>query len=182
MKLTLPMIVVGLLWSFTAYGQHSLTVKEVKFDGIFGAAVNTSSNVQTIYCLLGLGYFLAPESDNIDVIIAKWIEDHPNARIIPVYTFGPIATDDKSSTMTYCWVSDKEENLNIWLVKQGCVHGQNLQYPTKEIKKQMGMDQLDNNSYERVHINDSEYQKFIQLAKDATTYAFENKLGIWKVK
>ncbi len=169
------------LWSCSpTIAQTKLTIKDVDFKGIFGSSKLDST---TVYCLLGMGYFQAPTSKNIDEVISTWISEHPNAIVKPIYTSGPTFTDEPESKITYCWVVDGTYNLNLWLVQLGCTHGMNVQYPTEEIKKQLGIDQTtleDNN--EVIHVQSEEYDQFIELAQQATNDANENKRGIWKDK
>lgn len=146
--------------------------------GIFGSSDLDST---TVYCLLGMGYFSAPTSKNIDEVISTWISEHPNAIVKPIYTSGPTFTDEPESKITYCWVIDGTDNLNLWMVQQGCTHGINMQYPTKEIKKQLGMDQTaPEEKNEVIHVQSEEYEKFIELAQQATKVAHKSKRGIWK--
>ena len=174
-----PFLLLLIFWScLQTNAQTELTVEQVKFDGIFGS---TELDSTFVYCLLGIGYFRAPSSDNIDSVITAWIDQHPNAIVKPIYTSGPSLTDEPESRITYCWVIDGTDNLNLWLAKQGCTHGMNLQYPTREVKKQLGMTGKGfKGQYEKVHINKAEYEQFIELAHEATNEAFENKKGIWK--
>ena len=185
MKLLPLLLIITLCSSPAAFGQKVVkdqqpsTVQDFKFKGIFGFTPKDSS---AVYCLLGLGYFLAPKSDDIDAHIAEWIKDHPNAIVKPVYTSGPVFSDESGSSNTYCWIIDKDDNLNLWLVKKGYVGGQNMQYPTEQIKKQLGMDIVDEEMIEKVHVTEAEYQQFIALVREAALYAQEKKLGIWKDK
>lgn len=172
-------LLLFILWSCSQNNtQTELTIKEVEFDGIFGS---TELDSTSVYCLLGMGYFRAPSSDNIDSVITAWINEHPNAIVKPIYSSGPSLTDEPESRIIYCWVIDGTANLNLWLAEQGCTHGINLQYPTKKIKKQLGMTGKDfKDQYEKVYVNKAEYEQFIELAQRATNKAFENKRGIWK--
>lgn len=174
-----PFFLLFIFWSCSqTNAQTELTIKDVKFDGIFGSNELDSTSV---YCLLGMGYFRAPSSDNIDSVIATWIDEHPNAIVKPIYSSGPALTSEPDSRMTYCWVIDGTENLNLWLAEQGCTHGMNFQYPTKKVKKQLGMTGKDfKPQFEKVHVNKKEYEEFIELAQLATNIAFENKRGVWK--
>jgi hypothetical protein len=178
MRLILLLI---LLWCCSpANAQKELAIKDVSFNGIFGASELDST---TLYCLLGMGYFLAPTSQYIDTVISTWISEHPNAIVKPIYTSGSTFSDEPESKLTYCWVIDGNKNLNIWMVQQGCTNGINMQYPTEQIKKQLGMDKIESKeSKEEIHVQQEEYEQFIELAQQATKEAYENKRGIWKDK
>src|SRR5688500_4555413 len=117
-------ILIGLIsYCLTSYGQ--LTVKDFKFDSWFGYELN--SKTETVYCLLGAGFFRAPRAENTDSLISAWTKQHPDAFVIPVSTSGPTMTDSKESKMIYAWVVDKSDTLNIILVRHGCIPGGTMQ-------------------------------------------------------
>ena len=102
------------LWSCSpTSGQNELTVKDINFKGIFGSSELDST---TVYCLLGMGYFRAPTSKNIDEVISTWISEHPNAIVKPIYTSGPTFTDEPESKITYCWVINESAFSNVFFL------------------------------------------------------------------
>jgi len=157
-----------------------LNISEVTFDSIFG---NTSSEPTNTYCLLGTGFFRTPRSGNSDSMISTWIKAHPNALIISVSSFGPTMANDKNSKMTYCWIIDKNDTLNNYLVKNGCFPGGTMLRPKtwsemKKWEKEM-CDRTDEKPDVKIYVSKEAYDLFLEQIKAAETYAKENKIGIW---
>jgi hypothetical protein len=106
----------------------SFSINELNFD-LWIASKNDIDMNEHIYCLLGTGFFKTPRADNTDSIIKQWIVNHPDAIVIPVYTFGPTMSADPNSKQTYCWVVENNDTLNIHLVKLGAVPGGTMMHP-----------------------------------------------------
>lgn len=172
-------ILLGLIsCCIASYGQ--LTVKEFKFDSWFGYDLNSKS--ETVYCLLGTGFFRAPSTENTDSLISAWTNQHPDALVIPVYTSGPTMTDSKETKMIYSWVVDKSDTLNIILVRLGCIPGGTMQRPETwdEMDKEKRKLWHDNKKpKETVHVDSKAYNAFLDKVAKAETQARNNKLGIW---
>jgi len=178
MKKELTIIFGLILVSISSFGQW--TVKDFKFESWFGGELN--SKTETIYCLLGTGFFRAPRADNTDSLISTWTKQHPDALVIPVYTSGPTMSDSKESRMIYSWVVDKSDTLNILLVRQGCIPGGTLQRPQTwdEMDKETRKLWHDNKKpKEQVHVDDKVYKDFLDRVAKAETEARKKKLGIW---
>ncbi len=157
--------------------QTEFPVRNFEFESIFGYKIGKDKN--DVYCLLGQGFFRTPRSDNSDELLSNWLTEHPNAKLISVSTL------QSESNMTYCWIVDGTENLNIYLVKNGCYPGGTMQRPKtwremnrKEKKIYRGIEKPN----VKVLIDDSSYDKFIEELKSAELYAQENELGIWNEK
>lgn len=105
--------------------------------------------------------------------------EHPNSKVIPISVL------KSKPNITYCWIVDGIENLNIYLVKNGCFPGGTMQRPRtwKEMSREekkiyRGIEKPN----VKVLIEDNSYEKFIEELKLAELYAKENKLGIWNEK
>tara|TARA_B100001173_G_scaffold293712_1_gene287006 strand:+ start:482 stop:1015 length:534 start_codon:yes stop_codon:yes gene_type:complete len=157
----------------------TLKIKDFDFKSWFGYKKNTKTDHN--HSLLGTGFFRTPRADNIDTLISTWIEEHPNAIVIPVYTFGPTMTADPNSKQTYCWVVDNSDTLNLFLVKNGAVPGGTMQRPKtwKEMSRKE-KEFYDDRPDEEVHVSDHEYDEYIEKVKIADEFARENKLGIYE--
>ncbi len=156
----------------------TLNIQDFEFDGWFGYKNNSKTDHN--FSLLGTGFFRTPRADNIDTLISTWIDQHPSAVVIPVYTFGPTMTADPNSKQTYCWVVDKSDTLNLFLVRNGAVPGGTMQRP--KTWKEMSRDEkkfYDDRPDEEVHVTDQEYEDFIEKLKIADEFAREDKLGIY---
>ena len=181
MKKELTILLGVFIYCIPTYGQ--LTLKEFKFDSWFGYELN--STTETVYCLLGTGFFRAPRAENTDSLISSWTKQHPDALVIPVYTSGPTMTDSKKSKMIYSWIVDKSDTLNIILVRQGCIPGGTMQRPETwdEMDKEKRKLWHDNKKpNEKIHVDSKAYKDFLDKVAKAETEARNNKLGIWTEK
>ena len=173
--------IIGFVLFFATTNGQQLTLKNFKFDSWFGYAVDGKSD--NVYCLLGSGFFRSPRTDNIDSLIVSWTKSHPEAVIIPVYSHGPVFTDAPDSRITYCWIVDKGDTLNLTMVRGGHVPGGTMERPQtwdemdREKRKLFHGDGKPN---EKVLIDDKAYRDFLEKVLAAEKYARERNLGIWK--
>ena len=56
----------------------------------------------------------------VDSVVYSWLKEHPKAVVIPVAAWHP----PKSGAVVYAWVVQGTNNLNIELVRRGCVSPQ----------------------------------------------------------
>ncbi len=167
--------------------QTEFPIDSFEFKSIFGNkkedksvdSITHFSQIEKMYCLLGQGFFKTPRSENSDELLKKWLTEHPTAKVIPISIL------KSKPDITYCWIVDGTENLNIYLVKSGCYPGGTMQRPKtwremsrKEKKIYRGTEKPN----VKVLIGDSSYDKFIEELKSAELYAQENELGIWNEK
>lgn len=157
------LLIIILFASFTSYAQTGRTrsVEEFKFKSIFGAPKKDST---LAYCLLGSGFLKTRRAAGTDTLIASWIKQHPQARVIPVSTIESTMIGAPKSSMTYCWLVDKDENLNIYLVRNGYFPGGTMQKPKTGVK---------------THISKKDYEEFVRQLRLADLYAQKRKLGVW---
>jgi hypothetical protein len=154
----------------------TIHLSDIKFTSIFG---NDRKDSTQGYCLLGTGFFRAPTSKNSDSLIKVWMIAHPDAIVIPVSTL-----DEPQRKFTYCWLVDKGDTINNYLVKNGCFPGGTMMRPktykelSARMKSVMGKEELK----VIVHIDKKVYDDFIEQIKQAEIYATEHKLGIWQEK
>ncbi|MBC6112955.1 hypothetical protein ACFOG5_09905 [Pedobacter fastidiosus] len=157
-----------------------LKISDFKFKSIFGL---TSKEPQNNYCLLGSGFFRTPRSENSDSLVIDWINKHREAIVVPVSSFGPAQIKDKDSKIIYCWVIDKKDTLNNYLIKKGCFPGGTMLRPKTWDEMEKREEELYRNSDEKsdvkVYVDKKWYNIFIEQIKVAELYARKNKLGIW---
>ncbi len=159
-----------------------LPLAAVNFQSIFGTSGTEGS--QTIYCLLGSGFFRTPRSSNADSLIHAWLLKHPKAMVIPVSSFGPTEIDNPDSRIMYCWVVQGADTLNNYLIRTGCFPGGTMLRPKtwKEMHKREK--DLYRGTGEKpdvqVHIDEEAYIEFVMQIKSAEIYARDNALGIWR--
>lgn len=163
---------------FSCRGQiKPIELKSVKFESIFGYELKDNKQV---YCLLGTGFFKGPTSKNADSLIVTWISNHPNAKLIQVSTL-----NNPKDKLTYCWLVDKSDTINNYLIKNGCFPGGTMMRPQTYFEMSDEMKALYNDTEKpkiKVHIEKNVYDTFIKQIKVAETYAEVNKLGIWNKK
>ena len=98
----------------------------------------------------------------------------------------PISTLDgpKKSKIVYCWLVDKMDTINNYLIKNGCFPGGTMMRPPTydEMSDEMKSVYRKDNSRIFVHIDKKSYDTFIEQIKVAENYAETNKLGIWDKK
>jgi hypothetical protein len=152
-------------------------LSDLTFNSIFGFKKNDSINA---YCLLGTGFFRTPRSDNSDSLVASWITKHPNAEMILISTL-----DEPKEKLHYCWLVDKDDTINNYLVRNGCFPGGTMIRPQTYDEMSGEMKEMYHGIEKPriiVHIDRKSYERFIEQIKVAETFAENNKLGIWKQK
>jgi len=154
----------------------NLKISDIAFEFIFGKNPKEPNN---IYCLLGKGFFRAPSAENTDSLISDWIENHPNATIVPVSSI-----NNPEFKIIYCWVIAKNDNLNIYLVKNGCFSSGTMERPETWDEMEEWEKELYSDIYEKpdveIYVSDKTYNDFIEEVKKAEIYAQDNEFGIWK--
>lgn len=164
----------------TASADKSIPLSDVKFKFIFGRITTDSSQV---YCLLGTDFFKTPRSKNADSLITVWLTQHPHSIVIPVSTHHQVNPEKANEKLTYCWVVDNTDTLNLFLIKHGAFPSRTMQRPNtweemseKEKQHYLGIPKADIH----VYIDKKDYSIFIKKVKKAESFARANKLGIWK--
>ena len=69
---------------------------------------------------------------------------------------------DPEAKITFVWVVDGEENLNVELIRQGCFH-----FLTQAVSEQC------------LQVPKDDYNAFMKKLLSAAEYASENKLGVF---
>ncbi len=141
------------------------------------------SGQDTIYTLLGRGYFLADRSEEVQGMIAKWVIDHPDARVIPVTSSGPVMVYRPNSRNIYCWLVDGEENLNELIIRWGGYPGGTMRRPETwdelpEWEKELYPEEEKGNGA-TVLIDEASYLSFVQRINEAEQEARAAGPGIW---
>jgi WG containing repeat len=140
----------------------AIAASAVVWKGHFGY---DSTNPGEIYSLLGAGFLRAPTSDDIDSIIERWNEAHPNARVVIVADYGPVFEDQPDSRFCWVWLVDGEANLNLELVRQGACEAGTMGIPP------LGSTQL--------LVSESDYDRFRKELPEVERLAKQDGLGIW---
>ena len=180
-------LITTIVTFFSCQGQEQqnkeLKVTDFTFESIFGS---TLSEPKSIYCLLGTGFFKTPRSTNSDSLIADWIKLHTNAIVLPVSSFGPTEKDYPESKMVYCWIIDKKDTLNNYLIKEGCFPGGTMTRPKtwEEMEKweKELYEEIDEKPNVKVLVTKEAYNKFLEQIKISELFARKEKLGVWEIE
>jgi hypothetical protein len=144
---------------FSAYPSKKVKASSITWRKHFGGRKEEPNNV---YTLMSQGALRAPTSKNFDNLITSWLEKHPNADTILVYTIG-MMRDIPDSKMKSVWVVDGDDNLNIHLVRMGgCPAGTMLL-----------------NRGDQTPLTRAEYESFAKKVIEAEESAKKEKSGIW---
>lgn len=156
---------------------NKLRITDFRFQSIFGTK---KDGANTIYCLLGSGFFRTPRSENADAVIAEWLLNHSDAFIIPVSSF----KSGKNENMIYCWIVQGTDTLNNYLIRNGCFPGGTMVRPKTWEEMESRERELFTDANEKpdvkVFIDQKVYELFIEQVKSAELYAREHKLGTWE--
>jgi hypothetical protein len=144
---------------------------DFRFNGLFGMYKHDSNNIYSLVCSgwRNGGY-------NEDSLCEIWKLRHPRAIVYPLFCI----EEKKSRVMKYtpCWIIDKNDTLNTFLVRNGAIAGSLVIWNNKDPFFRQGYDSVHHRTL-TVFINDSIYNRFLSQAKSAEQYAHDNKLGIW---
>jgi hypothetical protein len=159
-----------------------LIVSDLKFRSTLGFKPADGENV---FSVLGNGFFQTSKSEESDSLIRAWIKGHPEASVIPVTSYGPAKIADRNSNMIYCWIIDKEDTLNNYLIRRGCFPGHAMSRPKtwqEMTKEERGVYKEGKKPTVAVYIDEKDYDKFLKQIKSAELFARKNDLGIWNEK
>ena len=104
---------------------------EVQWSDWFGQDPKDPSRS---YTLLGRGFFQAASAENTEQVIHQWLAQHPEATLRPVGRLPWFGARQAKSELIYVWVVDRDHNLNLHLVEQGCVPAGTMESPVIEVE------------------------------------------------
>jgi hypothetical protein len=152
-----------------ANAQAPFPASEITFQEIFGGRKGEN----TVYCLLGNGYFRSIHSEEVRAIITAWLAEHPKAQALPVSSrpakeFGP------SGHWIYVVIEDGEETLNTALVRAGAFPGR-VMLDAVYARAARGSTAAEGQRL----LPEERYEAFLDRVARAQTDAKENRRGIW---
>ncbi|MBI4566121.1 MAG: hypothetical protein HY716_15655 [Planctomycetes bacterium] len=139
--------------------ERGIPASDIAWRGILGERHDHPS---IMYSLMGRGYFAARTARDIDRVIEEWLRAHPEARVIPVAIVEDVSPPARRFRMTYVWVAQGEDNLNLHLVRRGCCPAETMA-----------------SSMERIEVPRVEFNEFLRNAGRAEEQAKSEKVGIW---
>ena len=157
-----------------------INISEFNFDSYLGYNLKDSN---AIYSLLGLGFFQTPKSIDADSLIKIWIDKHPRSVVLPVCTINASGKNRVvNKNLIYCWIVDKSDTINVFLIRNGCFPASTLQRPKtweEMSREEKSLYPVEEKPDITVHIDKEVYKTFLKQIYSAEKYAKENKLGIW---
>jgi hypothetical protein len=130
----------------------------------------------TLFSLLSLGTFRAELSNNFGARMKEWLRKHPHAVLRPIVTRPPVMEKGPHLKMVFVWITDGEENLNVYLVRQGCVGAGQMLAVTDEdpdIQREFGLEK------DKLQVPIAEYRAVRKQLVEAEEKAKQERLGIW---
>lgn len=104
----------------------------------------------------------SPVGKNVQPVTEEWLMKHPDAELIPVCNVRG-RTSEHQALLTFVWVVDGDERLNLELIRQGC-----FPFITQAVSPE-----------EALQVPKSDYASFMKKALVAKLYASEHKLGVF---
>ncbi|MGE5529038.1 MAG: hypothetical protein ACM3X6_07845 [Patescibacteria group bacterium] len=186
-KMVLIFIMSFILSTVIVSNEPTLLASDINWESQFGSIKDKPS---IIYCLMGMGFFRAPTSKEIDEVIHEWLAEHPEAYLVPISIMQPLLNNDPDSKLIYVWVVDGDDNLNIHLVRMGCcsasamqslaaIDFSDLENDQNTPKDDWFIEVISQLKQQKLLIDKEEYEKFITKTIEAEQQAMIEKLGIW---
>ena len=136
-----------------------LPASHVTWQEHFGS----STTDKKLFTLMAHGYFRA-KSTNVQSVVDTWLKNHPKAVVISVWMGGPITNQLSSPRLSYAWVVQGVDSLNVDLVRHGCFAPE-----TQLLKRD-----------EKLEVSQKDYEAFVQRVSKAEESAKAEKIGIWR--
>ncbi len=155
---TITALVVAGVYVCSAFA----SLKEL--DWISNAVAADKRHGGRLCSLLAVGGFRADVADNFSAVRDTWLSKHPSANLTLVCEYS--SEGGKKLTLSYVWISDKRSNLNVELVRQGCVASDYMHVPADQ----------------RLHVARSVYERFVEQVRAAEKEAKAHRIGTWGVK
>ena|SRR6266850_7333525 len=162
MKSLALIVLVAFLFEALSSASEPFPASKVTWREHFG---ESRSDTNMLFCLMAHGYFRS-ETTNIQAIVDAWLKSHPKAVVVMVVSGGPVLTRLPNSKQAFVWVVQETDNLNVELVRQGCLAAETqILNPDEEPK-----------------VPKTEYDTFAQRVIEAGRQAKAQKAGIWRDK
>ncbi|CAN5592774.1 hypothetical protein BH20ACI4_BH20ACI4_22520 [soil metagenome] len=145
---------------FSALPTEKVKASSITWKSHFGGRKEEPENM---YTLMTQGGFRAPTSDNFENLIQTWLAKHSKAETVLVYEMEGMMSNNPNSKMKAVWVVEGEENLNIYLVRNGGCPGGTMVL----------------NVGDKTPLTKEEYEAFVKKLIEAEQLAKKEQLGIW---
>ncbi|MCG8474452.1 MAG: hypothetical protein MI784_03100 [Cytophagales bacterium] len=167
MVIRLTFFTALLLTFYSCVNKPLYRAEDFKWKGIFGYD-QQQSNV--LYSLLGDNAFTAHKTNELYGEVLAWLNQHPKAIVVPVYSQTGHPKLNYDDHFVACWIVDPDtgESLNLLLIKKGLFSSRDMEKPNNE------------SAAIRMHISPKTYENFMLKARYAEVEAFKLDQGIWK--
>jgi hypothetical protein len=128
------------------------------------------------YSLLSLGFFTAELSDDFESRVKRWLAEHPRAVLRPILTREPLNERVPNSKLIVIWIVDGGENLNVYLVRHGCVGAHLMLAMTdddSDVQRALGLPK------DKLEVPIDDYRAVRKQLIEAEEKAKQERLGIW---
>lgn len=137
---------------------------ELKWAGCYGSR---ALERDVVYCLVGISQFGTPQAPETGNRVQGWLEGHPSAQVVVVWSFDPPDDGDSEtaevSKQCWVWITDGDANLAVDLVALGC-------WPAGVMAVPEDAEPL---------VRNERYQPFLAAVNKAEEGARSKRLGIW---
>ena len=99
--------------------QERFPARELSFERYYGQRKQDP----TTYILLGSGFIRPMTTDIQGDFIKEWVAAHPDALAVPICSERVTAPGRTPSSSVYIWIEDKEQSLNVDLIREGIFPG-----------------------------------------------------------
>jgi hypothetical protein len=175
-------VVLAMLFCGVCFAEPMFAAKQLHFKSLLGSKAGD----KTVYCLVGLGLIMAPRTDDVDQLVTAWLSDHPNAQVTLIDTSQPIgrpgsAMGSIGGSLQYIWIENGNENLNVFLVREGAVPAGVMADPASfmtSLKQPLA-------AWEKPPtrlVTDEKYDDFMKRVVEAEELAKRDKKGLWSGK
>jgi hypothetical protein len=127
-----------------------------------------------LYSLLSLGAIKGEISDDFEQVRRNWICRHAGAVVVPVIIRQPLYEREPESKMIFVWIVDGRENLNVELVRRGCVAAAAM-FSNRD-RAFNGIDLPLEAAKDRLEVSEKAVRERLLQAE---AHAHEAKAGIW---
>jgi hypothetical protein len=173
-------VVLTVLLSAVCFAEPMFEAKQLHFKSVLGSRAGD----KTVYCLLGLGLFRTPRTDDVDQLVTAWLPNHPNAQVTLVDTaqvMGRPGSIMAGGSMQYVWVEDGDENLNVFLVREGALVAGVMADPASVMSSLKEPLEAWEKQPTRL-VSDEKYAAFLKRVAEAEELAKRDKRGLWSEK
>ena len=169
------MILISLVsWSILFQSAYAINPNEIRWDYHIG---QDPHQPDIEYSLVSAGFFRAELSADFGTILSTWLKNHADARLIPVITRGPMNDRAPNSKLIFVWIVDHDDNLNVYLVRHGCVAAaQMFSFSDDEFRSLREQFRLPK---DKLQVSRIEYYRVKKRLLAAEKLAKAERLGIW---